>query len=478
MSLPSVISEILNKMNNNKLATLLFILIFLKSLTWLYAFPAWQTPDERSHFGYVQFLVENKKIPKFNRDIYLSKEVGIATNILGFNEVRFHKKITQDFKKNKRYGHKEKILSKKKILNEKNPTSEISTLDLKNLDIRDFSSRGYPPFYYLLAVPFYSIFSNSNIINRIEFIRFLSVLVSMLILLFAYKLAGLFSSNQMFKLSVIAFIGFQPMYSMLSISINPDILVIFFITLLTYLLLKCITTNSISTKENVVIATLLGLFFLTKQYALVGLAMYSISIVYLMIKNRQFINYAKKVFLSAIIIFLISGWWYLMYMPKIFQTEQIISFSTYISKYFSKYLGWIFDSYWGIFGWLDTIINLKYYYLLRELTVLSLIGFVIFLFKAGKIQLIKYWFLISYIFIFFFFLLYLDSSYVMRGNSGIVQGRYFLIPIALTSVLFVKGMQSLIRKKYYLTLYWTIIYFSILFNYICLFKYIIPRYYV
>lgn len=472
------INNALTKVKNNKLIFLLFLLIFLKSLVWVYSFPVWQTPDERSHFGYVQFLAENKKIPIFKQDFYLSKEIGIATNILEFNKVRFHNNTTQSFKKNKRYGSEEKKLSQKKVLDNRVPTNTISNSDLEKLDIKDFSSRGYPPFYYTLAIPFYDLFYNSNIITRVEAVRFLSILISMIILFITYKLSGLFYTNKLFKLSIVAFVGFQPMYSMLSVSINPDILVILFITLLTYLLLKCIITNDIPTKDNVIISILLGLFFLTKQYALVGLAMYVISIAYLAFKNKKIYDYIKKILLSAIIIFLTSGWWYLMYMPKLFHSEQVIGFYEYISKYSSKYLGWVFDSYWGIFGWLDTTLNLKYYYLLREFTILSLIGFIAFSFNIGKKQLTRYLFLLSYVFIFFIFIIYLDSSYVMRGNSGIVQGRYFLIPIALTSILFIRGLSYLITKKYHIVFYWAIIYFSILFNYICLFKYIIPRYYV
>ncbi len=107
-----------------------------------------------------------------------------------------------------------------------------------------------PPLYYLVSVPILSVF------DSIYSLRVFSVVLSMGVILLIYLSFG--------SLLAAGFAAFLPTYIGLSASINNDNLLIFFFTLLFFLILK-------NYKNPFVLGVLCGALFLTKYPGLIAL---------------------------------------------------------------------------------------------------------------------------------------------------------------------------------------------------------------
>ena len=151
-------------MIKNKLLTALLILVFFKGLVWGFITPIFQSPDENVHYGMIQYLGENNRHPGTKNGQIVSQELIQVGNIVNFNWMASHP-VWQGL--------------------ERNWIDKINQLDsgLKKQFTDKVKQGGQklPGLYYWCLYPVYKLFQNSNFFIRFFILRFVSVILSILI---------------------------------------------------------------------------------------------------------------------------------------------------------------------------------------------------------------------------------------------------------------------------------------------------------
>lgn len=460
--------------NDNKLVLSLFVLITLNSLIWNIAIPIWQTPDELAHFSYVQSLVEHKFFPLKEGNVLVSKETSLATNTLKFNEVVFNSE--------------EKFLF--------NDYEERKALLDSNMEYRGdieseiTSAANYPPLYYMLCSIPYLIFRNCDLPTLFHSIRFTSTILLVITCYFVYKTAKVLQFNKSLQVASCIFVGFQPMLTMLSASVNPDNLIITLFSIFTYLVIKVITHVNISKLQDIYIMLLvLFLTILTKEYSFVMSGLVIFFLFYYLYKKKRIgeLNMIKFIPIFVLMIFFVI----LQLKILSFDTgvksiamntgSSILSFPKFLfsKDYIDRLVSFEFQSFWGVFGWLDTPIHAPFYDIIWIFVLITVIGILSELFSRRQ-RLTVFCFMSIFFISLVVFLAFLDFRIHSIYESMITQGRYYLVMIAPITILFVIGWEKLhnMLRKQITFLPSLISYLCILFNSIALIWFILPRYYI
>ncbi len=195
-----------------RLALWLYVLAALNGAAWALITPAFQTPDEVDHFAYVQSLVERGQTPTpYPSSTRFRWSTGEGDALLGSAMLTDHQVddsrvpwLTADV-------HRYAALAKH------------NGADPANGGGFDAMS-GYGPLYYLAVAPGYLIASGSSAFSQLALTRLFSVLIGALVTLFTYLMVRELVARRAW-VAVLAglLVGFQPMYSFLSGSVNNDI---------------------------------------------------------------------------------------------------------------------------------------------------------------------------------------------------------------------------------------------------------------
>jgi hypothetical protein len=155
----------------------------------------------------------------------------------------------------------------------------------------------------------------------------------------------------------------------------------------------------------------------------------------------------------------------------------------YTWDYLVSLAGSYFASYWAVFGYLDTSIAPVYYRVLQGLTLLSVAGLGLQTWKAlrARVPVREYtvFVLLAVLAltpVVYFFVFNL-SIWRRVGIGWPLMGRHFAGPLAAQIGLWMWGlvvwMPKRVRSTWHLITRTSIV----LFNYLCLFGYVLPRYY-
>ena len=441
------------------------IFVILKSLLWFYAIPLFQTPDEPSHFGYVQFIAENNRLLTPEDDKY------------SLEMVEGHK--TLDIVRMLMHPQEKALYSEARIREIRQKTAELN--DVKHR--KDFSEPGmtanlYPPLYYGLASIFYKMFYKSDLVIRAYAVRVFSVILSFITIIFVYKTATLlFDDNDLVVIPLTLAVALQPMYSMVSIAINVDNLLYLFFAVLFYLNVKTIKAGEISGRDNLIMAIVVGMSLITKQYAIILLFMYMLN--WLLVSKRRTIGHDFiKLLLFAIVSSSISLWWLLRnFGSQLTPFASKLSLKEYFWQQGGKYL-WVLGSYWGSFGWLDTPVDFeKYLPVFLILFFVMVFGSALYLVREKDMVVKKMVFFMLAVFAFAsLFIMYIDYR-VADSLHNFIQGRYFLITLPVNTFLTAFGLWAFTGNKYREATSYALFAFFTFFNLASIFTYIIPRYY-
>ena len=442
----------------NKFLTILMVLALIKGIVWMVMTPIFQVPDEGSHFSIVQFISGVGRRPHPRREVVTSEELIAVSKTVGFNWQINHpvwQRYTDDWQK------------------------QINQIpgEWRNSFIKNqyLTSLKRPPLYYWLATPFYLIFKSQPFLFRFFSVRFLSVLISLVIGYFSFQIAKLIFKRKDLALAVSGLVIFQPMLSFVSSGVHYDSLAILIATIFLYLGAKYLQTKKKKYLNLSLLISLLGL--LVKPDLIVLILMYP----FLLPKRRLkiIIPVGLGIFvlltqLSPLLNAVIKGGnplvnklIYLINLNEYSENINGLSRSLFSGQIFRQlvdyfqttwqmHLAQVFPWYWGVFGWLETVMPAVVYQVIKIVILVSLIGWLMFIYQQIKkpsfskstVKVIR--------FLFFSAIVHLGlvvlndfKSFTDRGINYGIQGRYLLPFISVHMILLVIGLSQLISKKHY-----------------------------
>lgn len=449
------------------LSSFIILLIIIKSFLWMFAIPIFQSPDEVTHFSYIQRLAEVNSFINQRSGGITSLELMKATKILNFNWGKKHP-VWQ--------GYQTDWWEKLK---------QIPFADRKQfIHIEEQRGLKNPPLYYFLSSFFYKFSYPASFVYRFFALRTFSVIFSLLTVFMIYKIGFLIFADKLVAGSIASLVAFQPMFSFLTVSINNDILAIFSGTLFIYLGIN-------SSIFFAFLVILVGLFI--KPQLILFLFAFPLLL------GKKF---SKGILVSLLTVFFILLTGYVLFDLIKIRGEPVnfsdsiryqIAFNPYkehfffflsqlkngtlfrqIVQYFSQnretYLENLFPWYWGVFGWLEATMPLLVYRVLKIICALSIFGLILWFVRNFKKEKKNKTFpvvifLIWTSIVFSLGIIFNDFKvFVDRGVAFGIQGRYFLPVIAAQMSLLLLGLKTLVPKRLKKTLFILLITGSIVLN--------------
>ena len=238
-----------------------------------------------------------------------------------------------------------------------------------------------PPFYYLVLTPIFLLF------NNIYILRFFSMIFSLLNLLMIKKIIELIipsgESKRDLSLGTAIFCSLIPMYNFMAIGVNNDSLACFLGSLLIYY--SVLSLNR---------------FFRGKEYlswSLVFIAAIFTKIILwpaVFISGLTILFTQKKQKYFTLLVFILSlvglgfwfyrnvslyGLWDILGWDELKKVDYMLLGNRLIYDNPRQWLVILFHSFWGIFGWFSIYLPLVVYSLLRKVTLLLVLPFVLFI---------------------------------------------------------------------------------------------------
>ena len=182
---------------------------FVLALAWALVTPAFQSPDEQSHFGYVQSLVEGPGLPgQAGRPLFSSEQM-LAAAQSNADQVAAQPDVKMEWSPlvYERWRAADAALPAAARGDGGGPNPAASN----------------PPLYYLVEVPAYAAASGGDVFDRLLAMRIVSLLWLLVTVTAVWLLAGeVFGRDRLLQLVAASVAGLAPMMSFLSASVTPD----------------------------------------------------------------------------------------------------------------------------------------------------------------------------------------------------------------------------------------------------------------
>ena len=319
-------------------------------------------------------------------------------------------------------------------------------------------------------------------------LRVFSAVISTATMFFGYlTLKRLFGDPRLVQASALL-ITLLPMYAYMGMAVNPDILTWLIFSVFLYLAVKALD-EGLSPGMNVGIAATLVAGVWIKQTFLIALPIYGILLVFLILKRssgwREVAQHLTVV-LTAMALF--AGPLYVSgsvltstdYPGGISQERSIGGFIDHFAIRRAEY--WrTFDSFWGLFGWLDTPLSSRIYDMLRLGTFVAGVGLAFHLISttARRSYDMKALFLVAVSVMYIAAYVVLNYLRITSGEEWLLQGRYFFMIIVPIMALLLKGAVWYVPGgRYRDALLLAVVAGTMLFHAEALFRYVLPRYYL
>ena len=192
----------------------LMVVVCIVGLSWALVVPPWQSPDETTHFAYVQSLAESFTLPGVKGRPPESSDQAFADGAVGASRGAFWP------------------LAAPPEWNRSDYTRYLATEHgahppSKSNGSGPVASDNNPPLYYLFADLGYLIDHGGTAFGRLYAIRLSGVVLLLLTTVGAWLLAGeVFGRRRLPQLAAAAVAGLLPMATFMSTAVNPDALLI------------------------------------------------------------------------------------------------------------------------------------------------------------------------------------------------------------------------------------------------------------
>lgn len=499
----------MNYLNKNVKTILLiavFLLLFLKELILVFAIPAWHNHDEPTHFLYVQYLVEEKRLPVYqgayvNRELSFSEEYARseqltdATRLMTGRNRYFrlvHQRFESTFLNYPAIGSELSGLSRQP-LSQETTSGQFDNLyyTLPRENQYKNAAAIYQPLYYLLLTIPYKLFYDQDILVRLYALRIFSSLLYLAAVYICYLTASLLTKNFKFSLALAVIIGLMPVFGHLMAGINNDALLILMACFTFYYCIRLI--QNFSLKNAIGLGITLGLGMLSKPHFAVFPLLALWPFIYQFKQGMRWPVILKYFVICVGLTILISGWWFAwsystnnsqLFGPSGPPSELVsYNFPQMITLYFQRWL-YAFITYNFAFGFAtEMTLPTPIIIILTPLIIfgaLGLIKYIISNWKSACQQSKTQGLFLTFSFILLEVLfLYLYTKNIQTGRPRFpTDGRYFFPLIFVFSFFWLKGLAALVPKKFQDWLYFSLINLFIIIFIISLFQVIIPSFYL
>lgn len=407
---------------------------------WSLIVPLFEFPDEQVHLSTVNYYAQEGKIqpydtPDVTAEMYRTQELlGTLRDGLGNNKYTYHPEYHVEYN-----------------------SSLVGLYELEILSLNNSSSRSayvkdegaqYPPAYYVYSSAWQKIVEASDIITRTFVIRLGGLPLALLMAYFAYKIGIVVFDKKSYAITLMTLSYLQPMFDFVTAGINSDNLhnLLFFGLIYHSLLL---IKNGISLLPLIMATLMIILDIYTKPQGFIGIPILGLALVFSAIKYKQWKLLLIPLGLS-IVIGIFSYPQLSRYLAFAFvDNTRGISLIEYLSFSANKLVAQNIVWYWGVFKWLGVVLPPIYWRLANRLVLLSVVGFVVYLWKVFKHKKVIASPLLT------FYLLLVTLTYALSifwadyqhhknvGYSLGIQARYFFPTIIAHLTLLQTGIISL-----------------------------------
>ncbi|MAT96476.1 MAG: hypothetical protein CL608_04975 [Anaerolineaceae bacterium] len=477
---------------------LLLAIMLLKGALWSLAFPLWQGPDEDDHYAVIQFIGENGRLPD-EADTWLPDEVALSRELADVGRLDYNPEQRQGWS-NQPVGLREAEFDALP------PSSRTST----EIGITGKLMHATPLYYMLAAVPYRLVGYSQNLLVRMQVQRLFAVLVSSPIVIVAYLIARLlFPANQMMRLTIPTLVAFHPQLTQMTAVISVDGLFFVLYSLLIYFCLR-VLRDGLDYKTAVFIGLTFAAAFLIKPTINGFVPLVALVVLYDWWRRKgKRMQVVWAAVAMNVVILPPAVWWMarswringdLFYFNPVVEGHRIIQnpfydyqFFPHMLDYYRSVWGGLFVTWWAHFGWVDTPLLPWVYTLLRLLTVLAIGGL---LWKVGRdwgkrpsfpqwqqgqqMAPVVVWFFLALTLLVPIVLLQVyDLTFWWEyGNGRGLQGRYWLGTVVPMLTFFALGLLFWLPQRWHPAAHWLLRLGMVLFNFISLLGYILPRYYL
>jgi 4-amino-4-deoxy-L-arabinose transferase-like glycosyltransferase len=442
----------------------ILVIIFLKQLLFVAVIPPWQNYDEGAHFSYVQYLVEEGRMPSGQKDE--GKQASFSQEYvysrISLLKERLYSVPLQDIQTKLDQQNRHPLYSSAAamFLDQASRPAEGSRATWRN------PAASYPPAYYLLTALPYKIFQHQSIVTRLYAMRIVSSLLFLVTMLFGYLIAWRLTKNRIFSLTLVSLIGWLPVFSYTSAGVNNDVLLVTLATMAIYLCLTML--DNLNWKNSLSLGIILGLGLLTKPqwpvFLLVAGWPFLIHIWRQGIPVKKIVRYF---ILTMLVALLIGGWWYGSHYSSLMATVTgsasnqtsgtMVNLSPTTNYAFLTLYRWlyIFITFFFTVNF-DYIFDVPYIFVILG-TVLSIlaVGGLIYATIAGRKKtdgkkLTQTIVLVSSI-------IFLEMAYLYLFLKNSIQGGFYEFPIdgrylfpVIVPILYywLKGLAALVPARY------------------------------
>ncbi|MFW5943384.1 MAG: ArnT family glycosyltransferase, partial [Chloroflexota bacterium] len=332
-------------------------------------------------------------------------------------------------------------------------------------------------------------FPYSGRVLSVHLARLVSILAGLLTLVLAMAIgSSLFPAYRPLGILAVALVAFNPQFLFVNSTVNNDSLLIATTTGTLWQLMRAIRRPQ-DTAQWVFLGVWAAAAVLSKSLGLVVVAVVFACWLLLWARAKFQVSYLKNGLVLSLTIALLSGWWFvrnqLLYGDPLGWNVYRQAWAANLRSgpltitELPSLLRTQFQSFWGVFGWMNLYLPQWYYWAAGGLLVLGAMGWIVASTrgKTGAItryQKSIYLIFVAYLILLEAFLIYQNSVH----NATLAQGR-FLLP-ASVPIMFITafGLMTLVPERFSwaLTII-TALSLFILSNYVLL-RVIAPAYHV
>lgn len=182
---------------------------FVLAIAWALLTPAFQAPDENSHFGYVQSLVEGPGLPGQAGRPLFSSEQTLAASQSNADQAAAQPSVKMEWSP--------QVYERWRAADSALPDGSRSDGGGPN------PAASNPPLYYFVEVPAYAAARGGDVFDQLLAMRIVSLLWLLVTVTAVWLLAGeVFGRDPLLQLAAASLAGLAPMMTFLSASVTPD----------------------------------------------------------------------------------------------------------------------------------------------------------------------------------------------------------------------------------------------------------------
>lgn len=465
-------------------STWLLVLFLLLSLVhgvlYVALVPPWQAPDEPKHFEYVRLLYDKRRSVDWS-DIDPTLEQEIIQSMDRYDYWRFGRfnKVGRSF--NDLWGGASHKLEQ-------------------------------PSLAYLLYVPLLFLLPPHETALQLYAFRLMSVLLATLVVLLAYLTAReLFPDDPVMQVGVPAFVALLPMHTFLTSSLNSDHLAEALVSLSLFLLVR-IFRRGLSVGYLVGIGVAILLAALAKRTSLfMVLSLVAAIPLYLASRNYS-LSWGKALLIGLSLVMglvtlgiasigrieeMLTGTSpglaavvhdarvYYFFLPS--QQFPLVWDKGYLGSealaIYRHWIGVLFRSFWGNFGWLNLPLRTGWYQVLGVACLISLVGLLWLAIRAKRVTWLARWqtgVLLSFGLAILFSIGMIYAKHIRSLGfewAGAPQGRWLFPLVIPIAILLLTGWRALVPGRVHHRLLYAWIASLVILDWVVLLRYIVPFYY-